>query len=266
MFSILIIVPTLNSYIKLPRLVNSLVNQTFINWKVLFIDGQSHSHHRDWLEMQCQKDPRFQWRQETDSNGGIFAAMNDGLTYANPDDWILFWGSDDMAADHDVFSRINKTLQILKRKSQLPYLYVCSGCYFSETDSQSISLVNLTKTRHSRFTWRTSFNSSLFWGSTPPHQATLFSPIVWNKLRIFDESFQITSDLDFFLRLSSDPKVTIFIDNIILVLMGNSGISAQKNKQRISEVVRSYRNSFGMLWFFPFFMRYTQKIISLIQL
>ena len=266
MFPILIIVPTLNSYNKLPRLVNSLVNQTFMNWRVLFIDGQSHPHHREWLEMQCHKDHRFQWRSETGSNGGIFAAMNDGLNYANPDDWILFWGSDDLAANNNVFSCLNKSLRILNEMSRLPHLYVCSGSYFSEPPPQSSTPADLTQTRLSSFIWRRSFNSSLFWGSTPPHQATLFSPVVWNKLRIFDETYQITSDLDFFLRLSTHPEVTVFIDNLILVLMGNSGVSAQKNKQRITEVIRSYRSAFGLLWIFPFFMRYAHRIRSLVHL
>ena len=41
-FKILFIVPTLNSYHLLPKLVNSIQNQSFKNWEIIFIDGDSN--------------------------------------------------------------------------------------------------------------------------------------------------------------------------------------------------------------------------------
>ena len=46
---ILIIVPTLNSYLLLDNLIESLKNQSFKNWKLLFVDGNSDSNHIDFL-------------------------------------------------------------------------------------------------------------------------------------------------------------------------------------------------------------------------
>jgi len=41
MINLLIVVPTLNSYKILPNLVRSLENQSYKNWKLVFIDGNS---------------------------------------------------------------------------------------------------------------------------------------------------------------------------------------------------------------------------------
>ena len=54
--SILIIVPTLNSYKILPNLVNSLKKQTSDFWRLLFIDGDSNDKHKNYLDSLCSKE------------------------------------------------------------------------------------------------------------------------------------------------------------------------------------------------------------------
>ena len=56
--SFLIIVPTFNSYNDLKRLFVSIKSQTFQQWRVLFIDGNSTDHHKKWIK-QCTEDERF---------------------------------------------------------------------------------------------------------------------------------------------------------------------------------------------------------------
>ena len=48
--NILIVVPTLSSWEILPKLINSLKNQSNTNWKVLFIDGNSSKAHENYLK------------------------------------------------------------------------------------------------------------------------------------------------------------------------------------------------------------------------
>ena len=260
MFSILVVVPTLNSYHLLPALVKSLQEQSFRDWRVLFIDGRSSQIHRDWLHDQCQKDPRFDWEEQIISDKGIFAAMNQGFKHAAVEDWVLFWGSDDMAADKNVFNRVEHNL--IRMRIQ-PDLYICSGRYYStnhllEDDSK------LRMQRFSSFISRKTFRESLFWGSTPPHQATLFGPGARRLLNSYDDDFRLTGDLDYFLRLSRLGGIRVFVDNIVLVLMGNSGVSARESKRRINEVVTSYKKAFGYLWTFPFLLRYIQRLWSIL--
>jgi glycosyltransferase involved in cell wall biosynthesis len=260
MFSILVIVPTLNSYHLLPRLVKSLQDQSYSGWRVLFIDGKSSQIHKDWLQNQCNKDSRFNWEEEIIGRKGIFAAMNQGFKHAAEDDWVLFWGSDDIAQDKDVFRTVGQKLSSMAIQ---PDLYICCGRYYSSNHLLE-GYDTLRMQRFSRFRSRKTFRESLFWGSTPPHQATFFGPGARKQLSSYDEGFRLAGDLDYFLRLSRLEGIRIFVDNIVLVLMGDSGVSAKESKRRITEVVFSYKKAFGSLWFFPFLSRYWQRLWSIL--
>ena len=60
--NILIIVPTLNSYKLLNDLIKSLKQQSFKNWKLIFIDGGSDLNHIEFLKENSKKDKRISWR------------------------------------------------------------------------------------------------------------------------------------------------------------------------------------------------------------
>jgi glycosyltransferase involved in cell wall biosynthesis len=255
MFSILVVVPTLNSYHLLSNLVRSLEVQTFTNWRVLFIDGKSSVPHREWLREQCSKDSRFHWEEETYSGRGIFAAMNQGFKHALEKDWLLFWGSDDMAASKDAFKKVEEAFMLTDTQ---PDLYIFSGRYYS-CKYLLEGKHNLKKTRFSRFILRKTFRNSLFWGSTPPHQATLFGPSARRLVQQYDETYKLTGDLNYFLSLSTIRNIRVYVDDLVVVLMGDSGVSGRQGLHRLREVIRSYRSSFGNLWIFPFVMRYIQR-------
>ena len=104
----LVVVPTLNSYQLLPKFTQSLQSQTFQDWRCLFIDGPSSKEHRQWLNNCCQADQRFQWSEQKPQHQKIFGAMNQGFQEAKPEEWILFWGSDDWAADSTVLQNWQK--------------------------------------------------------------------------------------------------------------------------------------------------------------
>jgi glycosyltransferase involved in cell wall biosynthesis len=260
MLKILLVVPTLDSYQLLGRLVRSLEEQSFSHWRVLFIDGESNEQHKEWLRYQCNKDNRFRWEDERYNHKGIFAAMNQGFRHATEDEWILFWGSDDIAAEKNIFEKIEKRLMDMV---DMPDLYICRARYYS-MDRFMEDDCTISRRRFSTFIPRGTLRDSLFWGSTPPHQATLFGPGARKILDSYDEEFRLAGDLDYFLRLSEHTHVQVFVDRLVLVLMGDSGVSANENKRRFKEVLRSYKKSFGYLWYFPFLMRYLQRIRSLL--
>ena len=87
-----IIVPTLNSFGVLNKLIESLRIQTWRFWRVIFVDGESNYEHVSWLKYQCLKDKRFSYIKQRRENIGIFGAMNQGLEMADQKNWILFWG------------------------------------------------------------------------------------------------------------------------------------------------------------------------------
>lgn len=272
MISISLIIPTLNSYHQLPALVESLKNQTIDCWKVLFIDGKSNKNHKEWLICQNQEDPRFQVINQYETYKGIYGAMNQGLEILDgSSDWVLFWGSDDMAASSQVFEELVNTMSTDIASGDKVDLYVCSGRYFthhgnSKDYSPSIEyLTNHKKKRNSCFWWQGSFRRSLFLGSTPPHQATVFGTNIRSRLSYYNTDLMLASDLDGFLRLSKYSDIRVKVINLELVLMGDTGVSALQGKRRYREVFIAYKKAFGVLWIIPFVLRYFQRLISLLD-
>jgi glycosyltransferase involved in cell wall biosynthesis len=256
-FPIHLIVPTRDSHRLLPRLVASLQAQTEGNWQVTFIDGGSGDEHRAWLDELCRRDRRFRWLGQNAQTPGIFGAMNQGFALAGPTDWLLFWGSDDWAADPQVLAAAGANLERCRRSGRTPDLLVCRGRYYRlAADLPPIP------SRTTSFQWRHSYRRSLLLGSTPPHQATLIGPGARARLNQYAAGFQLSADLDYFLQLSTHPDLRVGCSDLELVHMGDGGVSGQQTRRRLAEVRRAYRRAFGAFWLVPFLLRYGQRILS----
>lgn len=250
---LLLIVPTLDSYLLLPRLVESLREQSFKDWRALFIDGPSGEEHRTALAEICAADSRFSWQPQDRPDAGIFGAMNQGFAAAGPEDWILFWGSDDWAPEADVFARAVASL------SPDCDLLVCRGRYVRSTvDPSSLG-------RATVFRWRGSYRRSLFFGSTPPHQATLIGPGSRACLARYAPGFRLAADLDYFLRLSRFSALRVQVLDLELVHMAEGGVSGREHRRRLAEVRHAYRRTFSWNWLLPFLMRYVQRVLSVLD-
>ena len=142
-FSILIAVPTLNSMNLIPHLIHSLENQTFSNWKLLFIDASSSKEECDFIEKICKNNKKCSYVKEFGKEKSIYNAMNIAFNYVDEKDWLIFWGSDDLASSNEVIERISQISKNLER-SFLTDLIVFSGEYLSKN--------NLKVTRKASFT------------------------------------------------------------------------------------------------------------------
>ena len=92
--NISIIVPVYNAVKYLHRCVNSILNQTFIDWECILIDDGSTDESGKMCDEYSKKDSRFQVIHK--KNGGVSSARQLGLetakgTYVihvDPDDWV----------------------------------------------------------------------------------------------------------------------------------------------------------------------------------
>ena len=257
-----IIVPTLNSFALLGKLVSSLQLQTWPYWHLLFIDGPSGAEHRRWLHECCAADPRFDWLEQDPAHPGIFGAMNQGFSHAGPAEWLLFWGSDDWPAAISVLAEVVAGLETAFVKGIPPDLLVCRGRY---VDAASGSLLRATVFQHSGVLDSAAYRCALFFGSTPPHQATLFGPGARQRLASYASVFRLSADLDYFLQLSIHPGLRVQCLDLELVHMADGGVSGQQTQRRLQEVRRAYHRAFGWYWLFPFFMRYVRRVASLLE-
>ena len=260
-FSLLIVVPTLNSFSLLPRLLASLQSQSWPYWQLLFVDGPSSSEHRDWLSHFCSSDSRCRWIKQKPEYTGIFGAMNQVFEEATSEDCILFLGSDDWLSGPNVLSHAIQHLCTLMSQDLLPDLLVCRGRYavadtlaFSRSSVfQRASLLNTT-----------TYRRALFFGSTPPHQATLFGPGARRFLPSFSPGFSLSADLDYFLKLSCYPNLLVSCLDLEFVYMSDSGTSAQNTLRRLREVCWAYFRTFSWCWLCPFIARYFVRLSSLL--
>jgi glycosyltransferase involved in cell wall biosynthesis len=260
--SLLIVVPTLNSHVLLPRLLNSLEQQSWSHWRLLFIDGPSGPEHRAWLEHCCATEHRCRWQEQDPAQPGIFGAMNQGFAAASPADWLLFWGSDDWAAAPNVLAKAVSALEEAAALGPLPDLLVCRGRY---VDARSASLARPSTFQPAGLLSSDAYRRALLLGSTPPHQATLFGPGARQRLARYTPGFRLSADLDYFLQLSRHPGLRVQCKDLELVHMAAGGVSGKHTRRRLQEVRRAYRRAFAWRWWVPFLLRYGRRLASLLH-
>lgn len=255
----LIVVPTLDSFQLLSRLVDSVKSQTWPYWRILFVDGPSSSRHKAWLRNSATSDSRISVLDQDPNEKGIFGAMNQGFSYALPSEYILFWGSDDWAASPDVFSLLAGEIDKSLMTGHSPHLIISSARY---VDQYTGSFLRNSCFSTSSILNKTAYSRSLFLGSTPPHQGTLFSPLLREHLNRYSSSFHLSADLDYFLRARLIPRLSVICLPLELVRMSSGGVSARQTRQRLTQVYSCYKSAFGWLWWIPFCLRYLRRSLS----
>ncbi len=257
---ILIIVPTLNSFEILNKLINSLLNQSYRNWETIFVDGPSSLDHKDYLRSISNSNKRFHFFEQPPSSKGIFAAMNYGLENEIEAEWVLFWGSDDYAYDSNTFKDISKSIKNFYPKYGNLDLITFKGLYVDAINFQEKRISKFIN--ENRFIKNSQYRKNLFLGNCPSHQATLFNRKLFTKYTHYDESFNLSSDLNFFLGLIKKKDLYVYNQNKYIVCMGDDGVSGRNFIKRTIEVIKAYKNGFGNIWIIPFLLRYLKKIIS----
>jgi hypothetical protein len=93
-----VILPAYNAALTLGETLASLSAQTMTAWEAIIVDDGSTDRTADRAAAFAAKDPRFHLIRQT--NGGVSAARNTGITAARAD-WLVFLDADDwIAPDH----------------------------------------------------------------------------------------------------------------------------------------------------------------------
>ena len=253
-----IIVPTLNSYFILEDLVNSIKYQTWQKWDVVFIDGGSSEKHINYLEEICKKDNRFSFFKQSKANKGIFGAMNQGIEVVDKNSWLIFLGSDDKFLNNYILEKLN--LKINKLDLNNIDLLICRGRYFDIKKNIFTRKAIFTDSKVDSFLNLDDYKKLVFKGFTPPHQSTLIrgkSKILSNG---YNAKYRLAGDLEFFCRLTKTNQLSIVNFPIDIVHISTGGISDRENFLRIKEVLRCYAKYFKFYFFFPFILRYLNRL------
>ena len=185
-----IIIPTYNSFHDLKRLRKSLIEQSFKNWKVIFIDSiKSSTEHKKWLMSCSQFDPRFFVTEENDQHKGIFPSMSYGLKFASKDDWIIFVGSDDWFTSPNSLKRVAVRISNSK-KHNLDLLI--SQTKFVERDKGRT--LRLNKVPNIRYANKPILSRLMFFGYMPIHQSACFSYKTLSQISPYSGDYYLAAD------------------------------------------------------------------------
>lgn len=200
-----IITVTYNSASTLPSTLHSVEAQNYADIEHIIIDGASTDGTLSIIQAYAQGKSYVRYVSEKDT--GIYNAINNGVSLATGD-VIGILNSDDVLASPDTIATIVKT--------------------FSDTNAQVVygDLVYCNASGSVVRYWRSNAfrRSSLKFGWMPAHPTFYCLHSVYDEVGKYDETFRISADYDFMLRVLLRSYHITYIP-AILIRMGIGGVS-----------------------------------------
>ncbi|MDE7351116.1 MAG: glycosyltransferase [Muribaculaceae bacterium] len=209
-----------NAVALIENTIKSVVNQTYGDMEYIVIDGHSTDGTADIIRL--YDDRIAYWISEPDK--GIYDAMNKGIAAANGD-YIIFMNAGDTFADKNVLSSVASTLGNHT---------VVSGrwnrCYADGTVKAAAPK---------------SLNA--FSVQMPIcHQAT-FIRLPYHKDHLFDTSFRLSADYNFFYDAWRHGETFLYIDNPIVDFLEAEGASTDNITESVMERERAWKGEKRLL-------------------
>lgn len=214
-----IITVTYNSSKALTDTMQSVLNQDFPNIEHIIVDGASTD---STVEIIKQFEPLYDGRLRyiSESDNGIYDAMNKGLSMANGD-VIGFLNSDDFFTSNHVISQLISALEA----SQSDAVY--GDVHYVEESDITRCVRYYSGARFRR--WH------MFFGFQPPHPSFYCRKEIYEKQGGFDTSFKVAGDFENLLRIIylGRIKTTYVPTDCVTMRMGGASTSGMKSHMMI---------------------------------
>jgi glycosyltransferase involved in cell wall biosynthesis len=158
----------------------SLVDQSFVDWEWIVVDGASTDGTAEWLS--SLTDARVSWRSEPDD--GIYPAMNKGIERADGE-LVLFLNAGDRLSDADVLERVHQHQQ------QGGWSWAYGGLRYVDADGQVVG--TLQAHAFSMLAFRLGLRFV-------PHPATYFERGLLERVAPYDPAFGMAADQELMMR------------------------------------------------------------------
>lgn len=238
-----IITVTYNSASTLPSTLRSVEVQNYADIEHIIIDGASTDGTLAIIKAYAQRRQSVRYISEKDA--GIYNAINKGIGLATGD-VIGILNSDDVLASPDTIATIVKA--------------------FSDANAQVVygDLVYCNTTGSVVRYWRSNTfrRSSLKFGWMPAHPTFYCLRSVYDEMGKYDETFRISADYDFMLRVLMRPYHIMYVPEI-LVRMSMGGASNRNCHALLSkscEDVRALHNNHVGAGVVTVFLKNVRKI------
>jgi glycosyltransferase involved in cell wall biosynthesis len=217
-----VIIPNFND-VRIKRSLDSLYVQTYKNFEIIVIDGNSSNPNLHDIYKNNKIDQLCIEKDE-----GIFDALNKGVTKANGD-IIYLMGSDDYLSDSYVFENL------IKKFSTKPTLNgVCIGCEFVNSRGKVIR------------SWKPKniTSSKIKFGIFPPHFSLFLKKDIYKKVGEFQykEFKNVACDIFWLLDMSIlIPDISIEVIDNHHLFMEYGGSSTGSYKAVLKQFILVYK-------------------------
>lgn len=228
-----IIIPSFQNLNNLKNCILSIENQTYKNYEVWIVDGNSNDGTKSYLK--SLKLP-FKWISQPDN--GIYDAMNKGISLSKGN-WLLFLGADDKLYSNEILSNIfnepvDKSTELIIGKIKFDW---------KKTDSSFLKRNDGIITP--------AWSKKIWIKNTLPHQGVFYNMCVFQDAR-YSFDYDILADYAFNLCLYKKNTNVKVVDAIISIC-GANGVSKNYNWSQYQEEIKLKTTESSIL-FKPFFI------------
>lgn len=205
MYKISLITINYNDAVGLEKTINSVINQVNSNFEYIVIDGNSTDGSKAVIEK--YQDELTYWVSEPDL--GIYHAMNKGINVANGE-YLLFLNSGDVL--------VNDTHILSGCAEKLVEDIVAFDCFLEKDDKI------MGRRTHVE-------NPTLFYAYKKgfKHQSTFIKRSLFQKVGLYNESYKIAGDYEFWIRCFLEPTTTSKSYTTPIAIFQLNGISQTGN-------------------------------------
>lgn len=225
-FKISIVTINYNNYLGLKKTINSVINQSYDLIEYIVIDGGSIDGSKNLIKEFEGK--IHSWISEND--GGVYNAQNKGILKSTGD-YILFLNSGDFLIDNEV---ISKAVSLISNED------ILYGDLFLEYDGSELVIKNYPS--------KLSFNY-FFQNESLPHPSSFIKRNLFNKVGLYNETYKIVSDWEFwlksiFLHQVSYKKIPFPISAFNMHGMSSSNKNMEVTMYEKNDVFKKYFSGF----------------------
>ena len=230
-----IIIPSLNSKYFLNECLKSIIQQSYTNYEVIVIDGDSNDGTVEFLKTFGDK---IKWISEKDK--GQADAINKGIAMSSGN-WITWQNCDDYYVNKDALSIFSKA--IISNPSKKLFI-------------GNINLVNIHREvlRDVKY-FNPYFYSLLYEGMTLTNQACFWNKDLNSKLGLLKD-LRINFDYEWFLRiLKNFPNCGLHLNHTIACFRLHKNQKTQNQNLTDLNNLKKIRDEYGYSKFHSFFLK-----------
>jgi len=222
-----ILMATWNCSSLLANFLRSLKNQSAGDWELLLLDNCSSDGLPELINYYREAHPHQVIRLSSKADTGIYDAWNRGIELARGT-YLCFIGAD------DEFVSSESLQQLLDLTGSSAELITCRNSYYS-------SAGQFLRDWGSPWSWRRMRESMNI-----AHPGMLVRRDLFQRFGLFDPSFKICGDYEWFLRLA--PAVSSVHGQMSILKIVQAGVSHTKISAVYAETFRAQARHLNVLW------------------